>query len=224
MPLSAPDVLRLFSAGSFYDCGDGLTATVTELPETTLYLPSGRVTACDPFIGLGDEVGPFSDEAEPGTYTVTVSIVELAKAEKPDYAHERVAAAWLQVSTKPTTQWTLALSGDQDLAELEDSEFFGYGVDAGTGCFVDASTTTQLADFLGEDGDRLVDALFDTEASTSCKPVALTDPDSGFGIVAFSSGWGDGAYPTWVGRSAAGEVTGFVTEFFVVPQPGRADE
>jgi hypothetical protein len=31
------------------------------------------------------------------------------------------------------------------------------------------------------------------------------------------AGWGDGAYPTWVGRDARGDVTCFVTDFFVVP-------
>lgn len=31
------------------------------------------------------------------------------------------------------------------------------------------------------------------------------------------SGWGDGAYPTFAGYAAPGEVSSFVTDFMVVP-------
>jgi hypothetical protein len=34
--------------------------------------------------------------------------------------------------------------------------------------------------------------------------------------VVFSSGGGDGYYPTWVGRTADGEVACFLTDFFVL--------
>jgi hypothetical protein len=36
-------------------------------------------------------------------------------------------------------------------------------------------------------------------------------------VVSVSSGWGDGVYPTYVGYSAGGAVTSFVTDFLVVP-------
>ncbi|WP_344441458.1 DUF4241 domain-containing protein [Kitasatospora nipponensis] len=194
---------------------------MTALPEAALSLPSGQVAACDPFIGLGDDVDPFTAEVDPGTYLIVLSVVELTRTELPEFTDERVAAAWLQISDKPTREWTLALSDGQSLAELGDTEFFGYGVDAGTGCFVDAAVTVPLGDLLGEDCGPLVTALFDAENSMVRTPAVLADPESGHCFVAFSSGWGDGHYPTWVGRSVDGAVTGFVTEFFVVPQPGR---
>ncbi|MFJ6379694.1 DUF4241 domain-containing protein [Kitasatospora sp. NPDC092039] len=49
----------------------------------------------------------------------------------------------------------------------------------------------------------------------------MTGPASGHSLAAFSSGGGDSHYPTWIGRSIDGTITGFVSEFFVVPQPGR---
>ncbi|MCC9311928.1 DUF4241 domain-containing protein [Kitasatospora sp. RB6PN24] len=221
MPLAAPDVVRLFTAGSSYDCGQGMTATVTVLPETALALPSGKVAACDPFIGLGDDLDPFTAEVDPGTYPVVLSVVEITRGEVREVVDERVAAAWLQVSDKPTVEWTLALSDGQALDDLGDTEFFGYGVDAGTGCFVDATASAPLGDLLAEDYELLEAALFGEENSMVRAPAVLTDPESGHSLIAFSSGWGDGHYPTWVGRSIDGTITGFVTEFFVVPQPGR---
>ncbi|MGE7434190.1 DUF4241 domain-containing protein [Kitasatospora sp. NPDC001175] len=221
MPLPAPDVTCLFTAGSSYDCGRGMTATVTALPEAALSLPSGQVAACDPFIELGRDVEPFTAEVDPGTYPVALAVVEVTRADTPEFRDERVAAAWLRVSDQPTVEWTLALSGGQAAEDLDDTEFFGYGVDAGTGCFVDAAVTIPLGDLLGEDGDLLVEALFGDANSMTLTPVVLADPETSHNFVAFPSGWGDGCYPTWVGRSAGGEVTGFVTEFFVVPQPGR---
>ncbi|WP_324606082.1 DUF4241 domain-containing protein [Streptomyces sp. 351MFTsu5.1] len=47
----------------------------------------------------------------------------------------------------------------------------------------------------------------------------MTSPSTGRTLVAFTSGWGDGFCPTWIGRSASGEVTCFLTDFFVAPDP-----
>lgn len=54
----------------------------------------------------------------------------------------------------------------------------------------------------------------------------LTDPDSGANLIAFSTGWGDGCYPTWIGRSASGDIACFVADMHVlgdnpVPDPGQ---
>ncbi|MFC5905628.1 DUF4241 domain-containing protein [Streptacidiphilus monticola] len=220
MPLVAPDVERLFTAGTWYDCGRGLSATVTNLPAAELSLPTGQVAACDPFVGLGDDVEPFVEVVDPGTYPVVLSVVEVAREEDPSFAHERVAAAWLKVSEEPTVRWSLALTEGQSAESLDDNEFYGYGVDAGTGCFVDAAGTIPLGDLLDEYGEPLADAMYGEE-SMNCLPASMTDDEGRYQFVAFPSGWGDGSYPTWVGHDESGAVTGFVTEFLIVPQPGR---
>jgi len=46
---------------------------------------------------------------------IVLSVVEVARADFPELTDERVAAAWLQVSDKPTVEWTLALSDGQTL-------------------------------------------------------------------------------------------------------------
>jgi hypothetical protein len=40
----------------------------------------------------------------------------------------------------------------------------------------------------------------------------LTDDASGANLIAFSSGWGDGSYPVWIGRTAAGAIACFVAD------------
>jgi hypothetical protein len=39
-------------------------------------------------------------------------------------------------------------------------------------------------------------------------------PDGG-GLIAYHSGWGDGSYPTWIGRDENGEVLCFVTDMLL---------
>lgn len=45
------------------------------------------------------------------------------------------------------------------------------------------------------------------------------DPETGHTAVVFTTGDGDGRYPTWIGHNAAGDITCFVTEFFVLGSP-----
>lgn len=220
MPFAAPEAQRLFTLGSTYESADR-TATVTRLPTADLPLPTGQIIACDPFVCLEDEPDPFPEAVPPGTYTVTAAVVAVSWNAHPETHHEHVAAAWLRITDEPIVTWELAGHEGKDLAELAPEEVIGYGVDAGTGCFVDASAAAALAAHFGEWGDPLEEALYSAEPGR--KITSLSDPEGTHTLVAFPSGWGDGGYPTWIGRDAQGQVTGFLTEFFVVPQPGRGE-
>jgi hypothetical protein len=215
--IPAPDFHRLFTLGSVYTHPQGHTATVAKLETSKLVMPTGQLAACDPFVYLPDEATAFRAAVLPGTYTVVVSVVEIVHRDVPATGepHYRVAAAKVQVADKEAASWELALTGDQDLSDLGPDEFFGYGVDAGTGCFVDASAAASFGEFVGGDGDVLLDAFYG-QASGNPLVVTLTDPSSQATLVAFASGWGDGAYPTWVGRDDDGQITAFVTDFQVV--------
>jgi hypothetical protein len=37
----------------------------------------------------------------------------------------------------------------------------------------------------------------------------------GANLIAYHSGWGDGSYPTWIGRSTSGDVACFVTDMLL---------
>jgi Protein of unknown function (DUF4241) len=233
MSFAAPDVARMFTAGERFAFPRGQVGTVSVTAPAELRLPSGRIVACDPFTGLGPYGGdPFTVAVPPGRYPVTASVVEIASSDgsesepergaesesepesEPELPHLRVAAARLTILDEPVASWEQAVAPEQDLGSLGDDEFYGYGVDAGTGCFVDADAVEPLGGFESDTGTLL--AAFEA-VDWAATVVTLADPGSGHNLVAFSSGWGDGAYPTWIGRTLTGEVACLVTEFFVIP-------
>ena len=66
---------------------------------------------------------------------------------------ERVAAATLTFGDDVPTRWEHALCPGDDPANLNDGEFFGYGVDSGTGGLMDAVAAELLAKRLCDDDD-----------------------------------------------------------------------
>ncbi|WP_378967557.1 DUF4241 domain-containing protein [Paractinoplanes rhizophilus] len=73
-----------------------------------------------------------------------------------------------------------------------------------------------LADW---DFDRLDDAYIPAQVPPASAPIdAITDEATEANVITVSSGWGDGVYPTFVGRAADGHVTAFVTDFMVIPE------
>ncbi|TCR18793.1 DUF4241 domain-containing protein [Streptomyces sp. BK205] len=221
MPMSPRDYTWLFTPGSTFAYESGITGVIHVAGGGELDLPTGQVVASDPFVYLGSgDIAPFTVSVPPGRYRVEAAVATLSRPDEPpaDRPHLRVAAARLVIRTEPTTTWELALRPDQDPAELGDDEFYGYGVDAGTGCFYDAAAEEAFPEVQeDEDEGPLWDAFENSDWSPG--PHLVRSPSTGHTLVAFTSGWGDGFYPTWIGRSASGEVTCFLTDFFVAPDP-----
>ncbi|MEV7803409.1 DUF4241 domain-containing protein [Microbispora sp. NPDC088329] len=114
-----------------------------------------------------------------------------------DPEHRRVAGVKVTIADRPPVTWELALKPGQDPRLLSDGEFHGFGVDTGMGCLFDASAVQALA-AVGDDDDE-----FERISDLVCEHAwAEFDAVPGVNCVAFLSGWGDGAYPVWVGRDA----------------------
>jgi hypothetical protein len=94
-----------------------------------LYLPTGKIVANDPCAFF--ETEPFTVAVEPGSYPVSISVTHM-------FDDKRVALAMLKFSDNPPVRWEAALTEEQSLDELDDDDF-GYGVDSGTGGFMDKS-------------------------------------------------------------------------------------
>jgi len=217
MPMSPRDYTWLFTPGSAFSHPSGTTGVIHVADGGTLGLPTGQVVACDPFVCLGSgDIEPFTVTVEPGRYRVEAAIATLTRPDEPPAGrpHLRVAAARLVIRDEPAVTWELALRPEQDPADLKEDEFYGYGVDAGTGCFYDASAENAFPEAEEEEGP-LWEAFENSDWSAG--PHLVTSLDGGHTLAAFISGWGDGFYPTWIGRTADGEVTCFLTDFFVAP-------
>ncbi|OPF71577.1 hypothetical protein VT50_0233195 [Streptomyces antioxidans] len=180
---------------------DELTISVDSLGE--LWLPSGEVIVGDPiFLGDEDQL-PYAERVPSGRYPVSVSKVTVQDLKYPDTSpyEDGVAAARLLVRDTPTFVWEPALLRGRE-------KFYGYGVDSGRSCFLDAETNRVLAQ-----DDAAREEVEGPATKRDRIPGVITAPSNGHQVAVFPSGAGDGVYPTWLGRDADGQVTCFVTTF-----------
>jgi Protein of unknown function (DUF4241) len=216
VPLQPSDLDAMFRPGMRYalpggNKADKIHEVVVEVRQAgQLQLSSGRLVVADP-AWLDTTLEPFTVAVDPGVYPVILAVIRF----KDGPAHRRVAAARLLVRTEPVATWELALRPGQDPRMLGDNELFGFAVDSGTACLHDAAATAVMAGMITDAAwDGFVDAHGDKLLRNY--PVEVIDPGSGANLIAFQSGWGDGYYPTWIGRTAAGQVAGFVADMLVL--------
>lgn len=119
-------------------------------------------------------------------------------------------AAMLRVLDKPAVSWELALRPGQDARLLGAGEFYGFGVDTATACFVDASARDTLAKLYEQQQTEGSRGEPDVHSCT------VSDPLSGANLIAYPSGRGDGSYLVWIGRDAEGAVTCLVADMLVL--------
>ncbi|WP_316569155.1 DUF4241 domain-containing protein [Neobacillus sp. YIM B06451] len=178
-------------------------------------LMSGRIVACDPFTGMDDE--PFTKQVTPGKYPVLFSII---RYESKD---ERIAFAMIKFSNNKVSAWEMALQPGQNINELEDDdEYFGYGVDSGTGCFMDIETKNTFLSYENEpqDEDPGYELYLDLEdefdkAYKATRSWIVTTIKDKASIAMFSSGWGDGNYPSFWGMDENGDIVCLITDFLI---------
>src|SRR4029079_4131161 len=176
-----------------------------------LRLTSGRIKACDPFVGM--EHSAFTAAVPKGDFPVRLALVDGGVDDG------RVAFARVDFSPSPVVRWEMAVTEGQDIATLKNGEHFGYPVDAGTGRFVDPETAAVASRRMASDEDlaqRWID-LGEKGGSGKGAPNFYANIDIGPGnVVMFQSGWGDGLYASWFGDDAQGRVAALLTDFNVV--------
>ncbi|MFC0531815.1 DUF4241 domain-containing protein [Phytohabitans kaempferiae] len=210
---AAPDFDRLLADGYAHDASylrPGCVATARVVPGDRLRLPTGRLVAAEPLANGY----PFTQTVPPGDYPVEVVLAQYTDQGQPRGAvsFTEVAAARVVVRPEPAHTWRLALHDGQDAADLAEGEIFGYPVDGGTGSFGSVEVFQALVDDDEARDDLIADASFDRDEPS----VTYTHEETGTNLVMFTSGGGDGVYPTWVGYTAGGEVTCFLTDFGVL--------
>ncbi|MFE3495361.1 DUF4241 domain-containing protein [Streptomyces sp. NPDC059175] len=211
-------VNEMFTVGSaFSSASDRQTGSwvVQQVREAgPLRLPTGRVLACDPGWGWLERGDGYTVTVAPGSYPVEIARAAYASGSRGAGLHRaETVAARLVISGRPAVSWEPALQQGNDPRLLRNGEYFGFGVDSGAGCFVDASAVKRL----GDQYDQQMTAPGEYAGELDPDGVAeLVDPLTGANLVAFPSGTGGGSYPVWIGRDADGEVACFVADMLVL--------
>src|SRR5262249_17833918 len=116
------------------------------------------------------------------------------------------------------TTWKMAAVEGQDPSSLGPDGYFGYGVDSGTGCFMDPLAGKLLAERMGVEDEfhsTIIDGLEQTYKHTRSwlefRPSAKRDEN----VICFSSGDGDGSYASFFGFDEQGQLAALVTDFMV---------
>ena len=181
-------------------------------------ITSGRVILADPFLMSTRDL-PLALSVPPGRYPV-----DLAVADAGDRG-QRVALARLLISEEPPIHWSMAVTDEQDPTSLEGDSIFGYGVDTGTGAFIDAAVPAWLqGKYPPSEAAGYSDLMDDwqTRGEATAPDIgipygfALVEPVGPGGAAMFSSGWGDGHYASWVGYGQDHRPVVIVTDFAVI--------
>ena len=208
-----------FSSGSLLQNGKPVEFQCLKVGH--LLITSGTLAASDPFVFPNPP--PFTQAIPFGRYPVSVAIACLGTGEERD---ERVAFARVELSNLPVTSWTMATTERQDPSALEHDGYFGYGVDAGTGCFMDPVAGRLLAERMDRDDEYfnvIIDGMETTYNDTRSWFDWRPSPERDENIICFSSGWGDGSYPSFFGFSADGRVCALLTDFFILTDSENAE-
>ena len=175
-----------------------------------LVTPHGKIVACDPFVF--PETPAFSVQLSPGRYPVLLSVATFGGRD------QRVAYAAVLIRDGHPHHWEVALLPGQDVGSLEPGEMFCYGVDSGTGCFMDPRASEVLTERMNDDEDyaqTLIAEMDKTYVHTWSWANLEIDPSNNANLIAFSSGLGDGCYPSYFGFDEQNNPMMLVTDFGV---------
>jgi hypothetical protein len=175
-----------------------------------LVAPTGKIIACDPFVF--PDASSFTVQLIPGRYPVVLSV---AHFDNPD---QRVAYAALRIRDGQPHHWEMALRPGQDVSSLKPDHIFCYGVDSGTGCFMDLMASQGLTKRMDDDEEyfeTLIAEMEKTYVDTWSWANLEMDTNTNANLIAFSSGLGDGCYPSYFGFDEQGNPLILVTDFGV---------
>jgi hypothetical protein len=169
-----------------------------------LNIVEGKIIACDPLLFYEDK--PFDTNFPIGKYPVELAIAKVN-------GDERVGFSRIKFSNSVPESWTIAVSEEQDISTLKPGDIFGYGIDSGTGAFMDISGGKEFLNFLSEEENNHTKIIDEIQKTYSHTRSWLLWTKNGFDVAMFSSGWGDGLYASYIGFDKDKNICRLVTDF-----------
>lgn len=168
-----------------------------------LHVINGQIIACDPLLFYENK--PFDTLFPIGHFSVEIAVAKIN-------TDERIGLSRIKFSETFPTRWTMAVTDDQDINKLSADDYFGYGVDSGTGCFMDTSGANEYLNYLQGSNNytTMIDQMQNNYRNT--RSWFLWER-SGFNVAMFSAGWGDGLYASYIGYDKANSICRLVTDF-----------
>ncbi|KAF1015553.1 MAG: hypothetical protein GAK31_01028 [Stenotrophomonas maltophilia] len=182
-------------------------------PAGVLPVSSGQLVVCDPL--AQPDAPALADYTVPAGHHAVELIVHGGRP--------ALAVLWLQpreTLTAASLHWQMARWSTQDLTALDEDSFIGYPVDAGMGCFMDTDTQQALLALIAQhpqdDAGEWSDTLIGHEGLDDGLAYRPWGEDAAHGLVVFTSGWGDGVYPSYWALDTAGAPVALVTDFLCI--------
>lgn len=161
-------------------------------------ITGGHIVACDPFVSGMDQ--SFTRKVVLGKYPIILVVKRLENGD------EQVAYAMIKFTNEQATEWELATRIGQELNQLKEEEFCGYGVNKVMGCFMDAESAIYLQAYedkrYKEDNDFYLYEEFEEALAQNYKHTwgwLVTRFHDKVDIARFTTGFGDGMYPSFWG-------------------------
>jgi hypothetical protein len=220
-PLRGSALLELFDKEA---AGTLVPFEVLDLGELTVH--TGKVAGFD---GITFSGGAYAKEVPKGKYPVLIAVARFKPGEGKKEGDQRVAFARLRLSDKPAVRWEPALFEGTDPKKRKPGAADEYGVDAGIGAFADKASRKELDRLTKELNDKwdedwvfgkgkllsVMDRVYRSTRSWARVKIGRAE------MVLFSSGWGDGRYPSYWGYDADGKLAALLTDFKVVDWRGN---
>jgi hypothetical protein len=211
---------KAFQSGqSFYCPFDKKTKYLSSYYLGDLVIISGEVVACDPLVF--PETKPLITNIFPKNYPVILSLashsLEVFSQNNPSY--KTVICAMIRFKEREAIRWELIANSHNEMTISKENQYYGYPVDSGIGCFMDTQAAKIIidssynSDTYEETISCQLDNLLDINNKEFMFANLLLDENSGLNVIAFSSGFGDGIYPTYLGFDNEGKIVNMVTQF-----------
>lgn len=207
-----PNLSYVIAPGRF-ELQSGEMGEVRHTELGVVQLPTGAVVACDPFAPY--DMAPFVRRIKPGNYPVRLAML--------DTPSPVIAAATIVIQDRITpTVWEMAIVMGDNLADLAPGDAFGYSVDCGAGCFMDAFIASEYREHLGGLHDRGVEEELLSAFGREERLLYAFPGSKGANVAMFRSGDGDGVFTSYFGLDGQGDVVCLTTDFQIVgrePEP-----